>query len=457
MSDTDRRLRVAWVSPLPPQRSGIADYSAELLPHLARHLDLELYVEPGVVAEGVAGLAIRPLSELPARLGRGEIDLAVYHLGNNADYHAQTYRTLLAHPGVVVLHETMLHHLVRGLTLDRGDRAAYLEEHRYAAGRTGWVTAQRSLDSGLPFDHWSYPLFERVVDRSLGVLVHNEHARRRVLDSRPRARVGKVPMPVDVSALPSASREEARRRLGVPAEAFVVASFGFITPAKRLPVSLRAFARLRRRRPDALYLLVGEVSPHYDLGRWLEGETGQGVRLLGRVPMEELLTAMVATDVAVNLRHPAGGETSATFMRLLALGVPTLVTDAGSFQEVPPGACARVPLDDAEEDLVTAYLEELAASESLRRAMGENAKRWIREGHGFGHAVRAYVSFLEEARSWPTPLPAVPPLAPYPPEDVATELLARTAAAACDLGVGEEDEEVLRAVAEAVAGLGITV
>ena len=173
--------------------------------------------------------------------------------------------------------------------------------------------------------------------------------------------------------------------------------------------------------------------------------------------MEELLSAMVATDVAINLRHPAGGETSATLMRLLALGVPTVVTDAGSFQEVPPGACAPVPLDDAEEDLLTAYLEALAASPELRRLMGGQARRWIEHEHGFGHAVRAYVPFLEQARSWPPPAPPVPPLAPYPPEDVGTELVARAAAAACDLGVGEDDDEALQAVAEAVAGLGIPV
>jgi glycosyltransferase involved in cell wall biosynthesis len=461
-------LRIAWVSPLPPQRSGIADYSAELLPHLGAHpavAEVTPYAESAFAAEVSAGeLPVRPLSELPRRLAGGgpgrAHDGVVYHLGNNPDYHAETWRTARELPGVVVLHETMLHHLVRGITLDRGDAPAYLEEHRYAAGASGLAMAKRALDAGLPHDLWAYPLFERLVDRSLGVVVHNEAARRRVLASRPAAEVAVVPMPVDLSALPDLSqlpRAEARRRLGLPVDAFVVASFGFITPAKRLPVSLRAFARLRRRHPEAVYLLVGEVSPYYDLNRHLqvvEGEPGGGVRLTGRVSMETFLTAMVACDAAINLRHPTGGETSATLMRLLALGVPTLVTDHGSFREAPAGSVARVPLDDTEEDLLTAYLEALATDEALRQSMSRIGRDHVASHHTFEQAADAYVQALRHAFAAPAPPQPVAPLAPFPREDLPSELVSRISGAAGDLGA-EEGDEVLERLARAVVELGL--
>ena len=39
------RPRLAFISPLPPEKTGIADYSAELLPELARYYDIELVTD----------------------------------------------------------------------------------------------------------------------------------------------------------------------------------------------------------------------------------------------------------------------------------------------------------------------------------------------------------------------------------------------------------------------------
>jgi len=112
-------VRVAWYSPLPPQRSGIADYSAELLPHLAEHCEIELIVDEGVRPAGTlaARFPVHGHRALPGLLAAGRFDAVLYQLGNNRDYHASIYRSLIDHPGVVVLHEYVIHHLVRDLTL----------------------------------------------------------------------------------------------------------------------------------------------------------------------------------------------------------------------------------------------------------------------------------------------------------------------------------------------------
>ncbi|HPK65555.1 MAG TPA: glycosyl transferase family 1, partial [Thermoanaerobaculia bacterium] len=76
-------MRVAVYSPLPPQRSGIADYTAELLPALARHAELELVTEPGQsLASELARWPRRPVAELARAIARGETDVVLYHLGN---------------------------------------------------------------------------------------------------------------------------------------------------------------------------------------------------------------------------------------------------------------------------------------------------------------------------------------------------------------------------------------
>ena len=450
-------MRIAWFSPLPPQATGIADYSAELLPALQRHLDVDLFLEPGCRPQRALTerFPVFPLQEYRRRAGR--YDLALYQLGNNPEFHGGIYRALLEHPGVVVLHEYMLHHLVRGLSLAGGNPTAYLEEMRYAYGTTGSGLARRALDTGTPLDIWSYPLFERAVDASLGVLVHNRTTRDRLLASRPAALVEVVPHHLSLEALPAQADTAAfRQHWGVPAGAPLVASFGLVTPQKRVGTALAAFARLRREVPEARYLLIGEVSPHYDLEGLLARHGREGVVVTGRVELPELLLAMAACDVAVNLRHPSGGETSGTCIRLLGLGRPVIVSEHGWFAEIPDDCCAKVALDELEEELLAASLVRLASDPALRRAMGENARRHMAEHHSLAGSVGGYVRFLERVGAGvEPPLRPAPPLLPLAADDVAGRLAAELGRELADLGIDERDPEGLERVAGAVVELGL--
>ena len=445
-------MRIAWVSPLPPASSGIADYSAILLPHLARQHDLELFHEGG--GQPLATIAERwrchPVAALPAEAQR--FDLVVYQIGNSAPHHAESFRLALELPGVVVLHEFMLHHLVRGLTLARGDAAAYVEEMRYAAGRSGEMAARRLLDTHYPVDTWNYPLFERLVDRSLAVLVHNEFARRRVLASRPLAAVGRMPMPIETGLLepPTAAEQRTLKAgFGLDPDAFLVASFGFVTPHKRLEVALPAFARLRETHPEAVFVIVGECSPHYDFAAVLARCGERGVRVVGRAGEGEFDDWMRACDVAVNLRHPTGGETSASFIRLLAFGRPTIVNQVGAFAEVPEGACLQLPLDGFEEATLLAYLRALADRPQLAAGIAAQARAHAVSVHAVEPAAEACLELLAKAAAGPPPgNVAVPPLAPYPASDPWPALLAVIGGELADLGLGESDESVLAALAE---------
>lgn len=446
-------MRIAYYSPLPPQKSGIADYSAELLPHLAEHCEIELIVDEGV--RPAAGLAARfPVHghrALPGLLAAGRFDAVLYQLGNNRDYHASIYRSLIDHPGVVVLHEYVIHHLLRDLTLSVGDPEGYVREMRHAYGRSGEAMARRCVETGVPLDMWSYPLFERAVDASLGVIVHNQFTRDRVLASRPLARTAVIPHHLSLEGLPEVPAAAARAALGIAPEDFAVATFGFLTPSKRPGVLLRAFARLRREVPAARLLIVGEVSPHFDFDQVFTPELREGVTVTGRLEIDRFLLYMRACDVAVNLRHPTAGETSGTVVRLLGMGKPLIVNETGSFAEIPGYCCAKVPLDPMEEDLLVAYLRLLAGDEPLRRRMGENARRHMALHHSLAGSARAYAGFLRETvESGARPFRAVPPLEAYPEDDLLSDLVRETTAEMVDLGIGEGEEELLEEVAGAI-------
>lgn len=428
-------MRIAWLSPLPPMESGIADYSAELLPRLGELCEIE--VNP------------------PQTLDR--FDAVVYHLGNNRDYHAEIYRTLLKHPGIVVLHELVLHHLVRDLTLFSGDPEGYVRELRYAYGPSGEALGRRSLQTGIPLDPFAYPLFERAVDASLGLIVHSAYVRDRVLASRPLARIALVPHHLDLGTAAGVSQAQAREELGVPAGDFLVGAFGFFTAAKRLPVLLKAFARLRREHPRARLFLAGEVSPHYhEFERVFTGELRAGVTVTGRLELDAFLRHMAAVDVAVNLRHPSAGETSGTLIRLLGLGKPVIVSRNAAFAELPDDCCAKIDLDETEEELLFTYLQLLAKDEALRQQMGENARRYARDQHAIERSARGYAGFIQQVvEERPEPFRAVPPLTGFPEDDLLTRLVQIVGAEVADLGASEADEDVLRAIAQGIVELDL--
>ncbi len=443
-------MRVVYVSPLPPERSGIADYSAELLPHLAALCELELGIADGIEAgrETTRGLPVRRPVELAERLARGDYDVALYQIGNDGTYHGWIYDLAMRHPGVVVLHEVVLHHLVRQRTLGRGDRAGFVEAMRYAYGRGGEQAGRRAVDTGVPVDPYSFPLFEPIADHSRAILVHNEYCRGRIHRSRTGARVSVVPHHLSLAVPESVALEPAAARaaLGVGPDEIVVATFGYITPAKRLEALLRAFAALRRTTPAARLVIVGEVAPRYDIWDSEQAHT-PAVTWVGRSELGPFLQWMAAADIAVNLRWPTGGETSGTFVRLLGMGKPVIATRGGAFAEIPAGCCALVDAGGDEVEVLTALLELLARRPDVRREMGDNARRlaaaWTLEASAAG-----YDRWLRQcvAEDW-QPRPLRPPLAPTAGDDIATEVLAHTAAAATDLGVDETDDELLQALA----------
>ncbi|MEM7481631.1 MAG: glycosyltransferase family 4 protein [Acidobacteriota bacterium] len=450
-------MRVAYLSPLPPRPSGIADYSAELLPALAEHWNLDLYTEADYrpSEELAEGFTVRPVSDFPRRAG--EYDAAVYQIGNHPLFHGPLYRALQEVPGVLVLHEYVLHHMLRELTVVAGDADAYLQLLRYCAGSTGHRLGRRMLTTGIPVDPWRYPLFERAVDASRAVIVHGETARQRILASRPSAEVFAVPQHFSLGAEAEAGdRQALRAALDLPAAGLLVATYGFLSRPKRIDVCLRAFARLRRRYPEALFLLVGDADPRLELAERLAGELGVGVRWIGRTPMVTFQRYLTVSDIALNLRYPTAGETSAVLMRLLALGKAVVVSDAGAFAEIPDGCVAKIDPRQGEEETLARTLELLAGDAGLRRSLGANARRYMLGAHTLEHTAAGYARAVEETvRRKLQPSPPVPPLAPYPEEDVASDLYEAVGAHLADLGIEDGEGELLSAVSERLVDLGI--
>jgi glycosyltransferase involved in cell wall biosynthesis len=362
-------MRVAYYSPMPPSRSGIADYSALLVPALAKRVDVVLARPPGRFRR--------------ERFRRNPVaDIALYHVGNDPAEHGWIVAALRRRPGVVVLHEFVLHHLVSGITLARGDVQAYSAALERDAGPLGRQLGQAVADGRIrplwetrPQD---YPLAGEVLDLATGLIVHSRYVEERARGAGYRGPVWQVPMPAWPVPVVEPAAVEGSPLLG---------SFGHVNESKRIPQLFEAFARLRARRPEARLLLVGSWSP-----RFAALEAPAGVIRKDYVAEGELWRLLAACDAVVSLRWPTMGETSAAAIRALSLGKPLVVSDVGWFSELPDSVAAKVPVGEGEIEQLERALEQTATTPE----MGAAALELARTEHDLERVADLYAAALAE-------------------------------------------------------------
>jgi glycosyltransferase involved in cell wall biosynthesis len=411
-------VRIAWFSPLPPMASGIADYSAELLPFLAEEAEVEAFcpaARRGRVVRAPAGIPVLHPRTFGERAHR--YDAVFYHLGNNP-FHAFVYRASLRWPGVAVLHEVVLHHLIENMLLP--DRSSDLTEYGQLLvaeyGPVGRRLQQlRAAGAVTGFELFLFPLSGHVVRASRAAVVHTSGAREQVEIAAHGVPVTVIPhhaglAPPEVAGI---SREEARARLGLPPGAFLVGQFGFITKPKQPAAVLDGFQRLLERRPDALLLMVGENQLGVGVQEMVRRRGFQErVRMTGYVDRTRFHLLLKAVDAVVNLRYPSAGEASGTFTRALAEGRAAVVNNLGPFAEVPSDVCLKVEVDGDQAEQVARHLVRLAGDRAFASRLEARARAYARTALDPRRCAEMY---LEVARTTAQrPLPAAagfrPPL-----------------------------------------------
>jgi glycosyltransferase involved in cell wall biosynthesis len=304
----------------------------------------------------------------------------VYHLGNNP-YHGFVYEAALQRPGVAVFHELVLHHLVSHLMVEglrQPERYIRVMTDEY--GEAGTRLADlRFRGVATDLEKFVFPLTGHVARGAAVIVVHSKDAREEMERIAPGVPVSVIPHhagapPKEVRGI---GRAEARAALGLPAEAFLVGHFGFITRPKHPAAVIAGFGRLAARRPDARLLLVGADHSGGGLDLLIER---QGLRnrviLAGFVDMARFYLYVKAVDAVVNLRYPSAGETSGTLTRALAEGRPLVVNRVGSFAELPDDIALKVEVDEDQAEGVGRELVRLASDQELRRHMEGEAGRY---------------------------------------------------------------------------------
>jgi len=425
-------MRIAWFSPLPPSGTGIAAYSADVLPLLE-----------------ASGLTIDRYEKINAhdfvwRHRLSPYDLVVYQLGNSR-WHDYMWGYLFQYPGLVVLHDARLQHARSAQLLSARRIDDYRQEFTYNHPEASPAAAEYAVEGlrGSPFYLW--PMVRAVVESARMVAVHNDFVAAELREQYPDARIERIRLGVPPLAASAGARDRIRRALQIPRDSIVFVAFGLMTQEKRIEPILHALEAMNEDRSGAEaahLLLVGanELSSLDALVR--TPRLADRVHVTGYVADELIADYLAAADVSLSLRWPTAEETSASWVRSMAISKPTIITSLPHTADVP-SVDARtwrptrwtsdpiaVSVDLLDEDsTLLAAMSRLAEDAELRDRLGRAAHAyWARE-HQVELMADDYRRVITSAAATQAPSPR------GLPKHLTTDYSARAASIAREIGV----------------------
>lgn len=391
-----RRKSLAITSPLPPVKSGISDYTAQLLASLAKFYVITLVTTNPADADHEIRAHYEIISPNEFSKRAVEFDRVIHQIGNSEFHRFQFDLLLPLVPGIMVLHDVFLSNVHQYVDAINGTPENFRKLIFLAHGIPGWKAAHQSDAEAVQL----FPCSLMQIRQSLGVIVHSDHAKSIINNFYGHAVSNKAQVISTTRNLPPLpSREAARQRLNLSPDAFVVATFGGVANSKMPDVILDAYARTKFASvPSSLLAYVGEaetiVGESIHRLAQAAGVSGSVVQT-GRVSTETYLDWLAAVDVAIQLRKGSRGETSAAAADCLAAGLPTIVNAHGSLAELPQHAVIMLPDSLAVEDLAKS-LEMLALSALSRLRLGSSAREWASANLDPDRVAASYFTAIEQ-------------------------------------------------------------
>jgi glycosyltransferase involved in cell wall biosynthesis len=383
-------MRVAWFSPLPPVRSGIAAYTAELIPHLADTFAIDCYGESNA-------------HDFVWMHQRQPYDLTVYQLGN-ARCHDYMWAYLVRYPGLVVLHDARLHHARARHLLAEKRVDDYRQEFRYDHPAAPPGADEYAIEGLKGSIYYFWPMIRVPMITARAVAVHNARVAGDLRSEYPGACIEAIRMGVGASAPPTDARARLRREWQVPDDGVVFAAFGKVTPEKRIAAMLEGLATLRREAANVWLLLVGDAEDYERLQQDLQSHhIADRVRLTGWVDDDAIDGYLAAADACLCLRWPTALETSASWLRCVAAGRATVISDLAHLVDIPDAVALRVDVLDETAGIADA-MRRLAGDAGRRRDLERAARQYWTQHHTLELMAEDYRTTLLTAAARPAPI-----------------------------------------------------
>jgi glycosyltransferase involved in cell wall biosynthesis len=363
------RPRLALISPFPPQRSGVADYSAFTFNHVAKYADVDVYSAASPTTSTT--LPVHSLSTQPY-LDR-TFDAVVNVIGNS-HFHFPILDLMSAYGGACIAHDNRM---VEAYRHDRGDAwtAELLSRPEHQ------VRPEEVLEMINDLDRLPSAGYDVIAREASPLIVHGRALAKNIYEETGRSAVVIPFVPYNVptaETIDAETRSRARQRLGLTGKTLHVATFGIVDRrTKELDRIVAALVWLRSWHVRARLHVVGEaplVERHALLRLARKIGVSDDIVLYGHASQDTLNDFLVGVDVAVQLRSSARLSLSGTLADCIAFGIPTVTTetiaqelDAPSYVATTPAATSSLLVAEAILSLQGRRQAEAEALEHERR------------------------------------------------------------------------------------------
>lgn len=393
-------MKIAYLSPLNPMKSGISDFSEELIMELKKYVTIDLYTDNYKPTNNYIIQNFKIFSIDNIESNKSEYDLIVYQIGNNHKYHKKIVDKFLKLGGVLELHDISLHHYVAADTLENNSSQKYIDIMEYSHGKKGREYAKMYIEGKIPplWENKSleFTVNKNLIDKADAVIVHSDMAKQMTKAIRPDIPIINIPLHAYISKLDSAELKiKNRRELGIPLNDLIVGSFGFASKEKRI-VSIMQAIRLYidRTKKDIKYYIVGELTDKNIIKSIEELDLKSNVIITGYTDLTQFQKYMSACDLCLNLRYPTQGESSASLHRMLGMGKPVIVSDVGTFSEYPDNIALKVRYDSNEVEDIYEVLCFLTNEDDKIKITGIEAKTYAKNNFSLEKNAKKYFDFF---------------------------------------------------------------
>lgn len=390
--------KIAFFAPLPPIESGIAYYSYHILVEISKYLDVDVFIDNGYEIDCTFPPNIKVYRHYEFIRHFKEYDEIVYQVGNNK-YHTYIFDYIKEFPGIIDLHDYNLHSILYSL-YGRQVGQKFIDFKRALMEDM----TENEIASFLYRKYSSYTCADSAevvingfaVNYAKKVIVHNQFARRELLNKNVLRNVDVIPLYVETKKV----KEEK-----TITEPIVFASFGFLTARKRVVPVIKAFERIIEEGCNAKLLFVGELHPtlEKDFERYAGKENLKDkIFATGYVSEDEFEHYLSVCDIGISLRYPYYGETSGPFTRLMGMGKCVIINDIGSFSEIPDEVCIKIPsvesMTNTEEVNILYSSMKQALNQSERQKIGMRAYKYVEENMSIDVIGRKYAEAISNTR-----------------------------------------------------------
>ena len=376
------RPRVALLSPMPPDRSGVADYTAASCTEFGKLVDLHVFTETVNPTPLRNVASVRPLETLP-HVSTG-FDRVVSVIGNS-HFHLRIFDLLRRYGGACIAHDARMLGFYRSLIgMPHALTVASNELKRIVEGPElqSWVADESKLEA----------LFlGEIANTAHPTIVHSPVTARLFKE---RYLVDPVYLPFSIyrpwtaAELTKPCREAARYRLGIPNGEVAVATFGFVHSTKAPAECIWALEFLRAWGIPASLHFVGDMATYFQETESLHalvadlGLTKYVRFVKGFVSEQTYRDYLVGADLGVQLRTYGLGALSGGLLDCAAAGLPS-VTNASLAEAVGIPTAYMRSIPDALSPLLLAEALADLLDAGLATSRAEEARQAFSDAHSF--------------------------------------------------------------------------